>query len=207
MIGVPRLQTRSVRVIAGSTFEPLTTAEVKTNLREDGSAQDSRIDALIRAARELTEDETNRSLAQKRYRLTLDAFPHEGEIALPRAPLVAHSTGTPITVSYIRQDGTTATFGSSRYFVDTEAEPGRIVLRHSQNWPTAVLRPKAAVKVEYSAGYSSWTAVPERAKQMMHLLIGHWYENREAVLVGTVSKEIELAVQSLRAKLLVPEVP
>ncbi|WP_145502061.1 head-tail connector protein [Yersinia similis] len=29
------------------------------------------------------------------------------------------------------------------------------------------------------------------------LLIGHWYTNREAVLVGTISKQLELTVESL----------
>lgn len=201
------VEERGLAVLAQSTFEPLSTQEAKDNLREDGSAQDGVIDDLIQAAREYVEEDTNRALVRRQYRLTLDAFPSEGEIWLPRAPLVAHSTDTPIEVTYTKQDGTTATFSSTRYFVDTDAEPGRIVLGANENWPAAVLRPKAAVKVTYYAGYATASAVPARARQMMHLLVAHWYENREAVLVGTVSKEIELAVRALRAKLLVPEVP
>ncbi|MFW6089911.1 MAG: head-tail connector protein [Gemmatimonadota bacterium] len=201
------VEERSLTVVSPSTWEPLSTDDAKTNLREDGSAQDGRIDELIQTAREVVEEATGRALTRKRYRLTLDAFPPESEIPLPRPPLVADSTATPITVQYVKQDGTTATFASSRYFVDTDAEPGRIVLEHSENWPAEVLRPAAAVQVTYSAGYEDESSVPERAKQYMHLLVGHWYENREAVAVGTVTKEIELAVKSLRAALLVPEVP
>ena len=33
------------------------------------------------------------------------------------------------------------------------------------------------------------------------MLVSHWYENREAVLTGTVSKEVELGVSSLLAML------
>lgn len=39
--------------------------------------------------------------------------------------------------------------------------------------------------------------VPKTAIQAMYLLIGHWYENREAVVTGTISKEIEFAVNAL----------
>jgi len=52
------------------------------------------------------------------------------------------------------------------------------------------------IKIRYVAGY---TTIPISIKQSMLLLIGHWYANREAVLVGqgTMSKEIEFAVKSL----------
>lgn len=39
--------------------------------------------------------------------------------------------------------------------------------------------------------------IPAKAKQAMKLLIGHWWENREAVLTGSISKDIEFAVESL----------
>lgn len=39
--------------------------------------------------------------------------------------------------------------------------------------------------------------IPEVIQQAMLLLIGHWYENREAVLMGMVSKEVEYSVKSL----------
>ena len=39
--------------------------------------------------------------------------------------------------------------------------------------------------------------VPENIIQAMKLLIGHWHESREAVLTGSISKEIEFAVKAL----------
>lgn len=39
--------------------------------------------------------------------------------------------------------------------------------------------------------------IPQRYIHAMKLLISHWYENREAVVAGTISKEIELAFNSL----------
>ena len=39
--------------------------------------------------------------------------------------------------------------------------------------------------------------VPATYKQAMMLLIGHWFENRENVVIGVVSKEIEFSYKSL----------
>ncbi|NDB18915.1 MAG: phage gp6-like head-tail connector protein [Actinobacteria bacterium] len=43
--------------------------------------------------------------------------------------------------------------------------------------------------------------VPKQAVHAINMLIGHWYFNREAVLTGTISKEIELAVAALLSPL------
>jgi hypothetical protein len=43
--------------------------------------------------------------------------------------------------------------------------------------------------------------VPDDAKQAMLLLASHWVENREAVLTGTISKEIELSYTALTDRL------
>lgn len=39
--------------------------------------------------------------------------------------------------------------------------------------------------------------VPESIVAAMKLLIGHWYENRETVLVGSISKEFEFTLEAL----------
>ena len=39
--------------------------------------------------------------------------------------------------------------------------------------------------------------VPEKAKQAIKLLCGHWYENRESVLVGSISKQLEFTLTAL----------
>lgn len=39
--------------------------------------------------------------------------------------------------------------------------------------------------------------IPEPIRQAMKLLCGHWYENREAVTVGVMSRSMEFAVNSL----------
>ncbi|MBY5942774.1 head-tail connector protein [Halomonas sp. DP5N14-9] len=55
--------------------------------------------------------------------------------------------------------------------------------------------------------YASSDSVPDEddcplvmdgsVRTAMLLLIGHWYENREAVVVGTITSEVPMAVEAL----------
>lgn len=51
------------------------------------------------------------------------------------------------------------------------------------------------LRLTYPAGYGA--DAPETIKQAVRLLVGHWYENRESVIVGRTSKEIEHTVSAL----------
>lgn len=46
---------------------------------------------------------------------------------------------------------------------------------------------------------ANWTinCVPEPIRQAMKLLIGHWYESREAIVTGTISTALQFAVDAL----------
>lgn len=58
-------------------------------------------------------------------------------------------------------------------------------------------------EVVYQAGYAQLedpnaTAAPDDVQQAVLLLVGHWYENREAVVVGdSATDELPLAVSAL----------
>ncbi len=50
--------------------------------------------------------------------------------------------------------------------------------------PNVELRALNPITVEYAAGYTTGNACPQSIRQAMLLLIGHWYQNREAVGVA-----------------------
>lgn len=59
------------------------------------------------------------------------------------------------------------------------------------------------IRVTYTAGYAPdpqdpdvWPA-PPLVRQAVRMLVGHWYENREAAVVGTISQEVHLGVQAI----------
>lgn len=100
-------------------------------------------------------------------------------------------------ITYYDTANTVATFAAASYFVDTKSEPGRVVLAYGQSWPGTTLRPANGICVTFIAGYGAASAVPENIKQAMLLLIGHFYENREAIVIGQTAMPLPMAVESL----------
>ena len=172
------------------TVEPLSTADAKTHLRVDHSEEDGLIDDYVEAARRQVELFTRRALVNTTFTLKLDAFPVE--IRTPRSPL---SSVTSIT--HIDCDGNSQTVASSVYDVDTDTEPGRIFLKFDQSWPdTRTIN--NAVTVTFVAGFgSAASSVPESLRSAVRLLAAHYYEQREPVVVGTITAKIPMSVESL----------
>lgn len=192
----------SLTVTSAPATEPVTTAEAKAHLRVAHSDEDTYIDTLVKAARELVEADTRRALINQTIRLSLDRFPTVAFIELPRPPL---SSVTSIT--YTDADGNTGTsFASSNYQVDTDMLVGRVRLAvGTTGWPTTQTNALQAVKVTYVAGYgTAGSNVPASLVHAIKLLVGHWYTNREAILTGTISKEVEQAYAALVASHRVP---
>lgn len=165
-----------LKLYAGPTTEPVTLAEVKLHLRIDHTEEDALLTGLVTAARQLLENDVRRALITQTWELVLDAFPGEGYLCLPRPPLQSVTS-----VTYTTQAGVATTFAASNYVVDTYTEPGRIVLKTGSSWPGETLKEAAGVVVRYVAGFGAASAVPQLFKQAIWLMVGHWYENREAV--------------------------
>ena len=102
------------------------------------------------------------------------------------------------SITYYDDDGYGTVFASSDYIVDTDSTPGQIVLKNSASWPSFTPLEIGAVRIRFVCGYGLAVAVPEQFRQAIKLLVGHWYENREAIATsGAVPKEVPLAVESL----------
>lgn len=186
----------SIAPTAAPTFEALTPEAAKAHCRVWNDDDDAEfVDVLIPAAREQVEKDTRTAIVRRAYRLRLDAFPAEDFILLPRPPLVSVTT-----ITYVDPDGATQTWSSSNYTVDANRRPGAILLAHLATWPLT-RGSRNDVTIDFVAGPSAVTEVPPRAVHAMKLLIGHWYQNREAVLTGTISGEIGIGYERLCAGL------
>lgn len=173
--------------------EPITLAEAKLPARVEVSTDDTLITSLITAARELIEEQAWRALVTQRWDYYLDAWPAADTILLPRPPLRSI-----VTFEYTDDAGATTAISASDYIVDAVSEPGRLRLKSTADWPTATLRELNAIHIRFEAGYGAASAVPTRYKQALKLLVGHWYENREAILAtGAIPKELPLGVKAL----------
>lgn len=175
------------------TVEPVTLAAAKVQVREETTASDSMIGALITAARQYVEDRCGIALIAQTWVLQMDRFPCDAEpIEVPRPPLLAVSA-----ITYLDGAGAAQTWGASNYRLDTTSEPGRINLAAGALYPITQAV-GGAVTVTYSAGFGPTAeSVPMPIQQAMLLLVDHWYNNRSPQVVGTVVGQIGFTVDAL----------
>lgn len=172
--------------------EPISVEEAKLHLRVWSDAEDTLIQSLVIAARELVEGRTRRALAKQTWRLSIDEFPCNGIIRLPMPPLLAVNS-----VKYTDLAGAEATLDPAQYAVDLASLPGKIDRAYLAIWPLTRCQANS-VRVEFECGYSDSPAdIPEGIKAAMKLLIGSWYETREGVNVGNIVTEMPMAVEAL----------
>ena len=179
--------------------EPVTVAEAKAHLRVDTSDDDTYIGTLVTAAREWVEAYLDRTLVNTQWRLRLERFPIDSQypIDLPRPPVVSSGTATAVTITYTADTGGTATLSTAQFRVQRFETPGRVTTVYGGTWP-AGMEDNDAVVVTWWAGYGATGAsVPAAIRHAILLLVGFWFENRSTVVVGSISKPLEFAVESL----------
>lgn len=188
-----------LELLTAPTTEPVTLAEVKTRLRIDDATDDAGVNRLIASATKHAESITRRAFVTQSWALTLDAFPC-GSISLPLPPLQ-----TVDEISYIDSTGATVVLPSTEYLVDKNGMIGMIHRAYQKQWPITRAQPMA-VRIKFTAGYGAATAVPSDLASALMLLVAHWDQNREPVVVGTIVSSVPLSVESLLAPFVIPGV-
>jgi len=179
-----------LKIKTAPTVEPLSLMEAQEHLRLDVDDDAGLVTRLIKTAREFCESYQNRAFLTQTWYLWLDEWPDYFEIPLP--PLISVTA-----VTYYNTSNVMATVSAADYYVDSNSEPGEIHLAYGKYWPTTTLREKNGICVEFVCGYGATpSTVPQVVIQAMLLLIGHWYENREALSEKPLSS-IPMAVDSL----------
>lgn len=172
--------------------EPVSATDAKTFVRQDSSADDTLIGTLITSARMWVENYLNRSLITQTWVQRIDyGFPCH--IWLRRVPAIAITS-----IAYLDTAGDSQTLSSSVYSLDQYREPHALVyLAYGQTWP-ATQYVRQAVTVTYTAGYgANSTDVPQAIITAIKQLILHWYDNRNPVVTGTVSKSMEMMLKAI----------
>ncbi|MDK1489373.1 head-tail connector protein [Sinorhizobium sp. 7-81] len=176
--------TRLVRMIAPAG-PAVTLAEAKRHLRVLHDDDDADIAAMVAAAEASIEGPNGIGIAllPQTWRMSLDHFPCE--IVVPLGPVTSICS-----ITYTDTDGNSASVSSWR--TDFDVQPLRIWPARDMVWPSSVCEP-GAVKVTFVCGYAE---TPADLKAALKLLIGHFYENREAVADGGLS-ELPLGVAAI----------
>lgn len=186
----------ALKLVIPPIIEPVSLEEAKLHCRVETDADDSIIEGWIKTAREYCEKFQNRAYCQQTWELWLDDFPKVGQLQIPRPPLILVDS-----IKYYDVDDVEYDFDPTEYFVDTKNEPGWVALNYGSTWPSETLRPANGVCITFTAGYEPGEYddaenVPSDVKSAIKLLIGHWYENREATGAANI-KDIPKGVDAL----------
>ncbi|WP_421579497.1 head-tail connector protein [Shinella sp. M31] len=163
-------------------------ADAKAHLRVLHDDDNGYISGLIATAGDWLFGENSwlgRSATASEWELTRCEFP-VGRIDLPKPPLVSVN-GVFYTPSNGDEEQELTGFRTLG-----EGGSGYILPAKDQEWPETDGEPES-VRIEFTAGYA---ALPASIKHAALLLIGHWYENREAVAEAKLSA-MPMAVEAL----------
>lgn len=188
-------------ITVAPTQPALALADAKRQLQIDDAdtSQDVHVQALIASAERAIERELGYPIMAQTRATHLTSFPCGG------IWLGAGAGFTVIGVSYIDGAGAAQTLDPANYVADAISEPTAIYAAPEKTWPSTQVRPSAVV-VTWTAGYANAAAVPEDMRHALRLLVGHYDQNREAVVVGTITAELPLALDSLLQGFRIPMV-
>jgi len=177
------------------TIEPITRALFKEHGRIVIDDDDDYIDNLIKTARRQVEQITGRALITQTWIYYMDGWPRSNYFELPYPPLQSVTS-----VKYLESDATVSTWSSSEYIVDTDSEPGRIVLDYGESFPSEALLPSNPIYTEFKCGYGDDRLdVPDDIRHAMLMLCAHYYEMREPTITGTILTPVPDTVDRLLA--------
>lgn len=159
--------------------EPLTLAEAKAFLRLDTEDEDDLVSTLITAARIHVESFTGRALIAQGWRLVLDDWPADGVVPLPVSPLIALTA-----ITAYDQDGAAHAIDIAQFLPESGRGPARLFLPQVVTG-MPMLRPHLGLEIDYQAGYGAdASSVPAALRQALLMLVTHWFENRDAVVIA-----------------------
>jgi uncharacterized phiE125 gp8 family phage protein len=180
------------KLITEPTELAVTLAEAKAQLNIDPSftADDTLITACINASALYIEKIIQSPLMNQTWELQLVDFTET--IKIWKTPLSSITS-----VSYYDVNEADQTVSNSNYYTDLASVPARIIFKSNYDAPTVFDTRFDAVRIRFVSGYVNAASVPADIKEVVKLLVTHFYENRSPEVVGTVVNKFSLTVEKL----------
>ena len=180
-------------VSSGPASEVLTDDEAIYHLRSQGITFDSdetaELQAKVKTARIIAENHTRRKFINQAMVGYLDDWPTH--LTLGVGPV---STFTSVT--YTDTAGDPQTLATTEYKTDIISENPRIYFHGTL--PDLLEDAFNGVQINFTAGYGATAAsVPEPIKDAVILILGHLWENRQDVIVGSQVNKMPMASEHL----------
>jgi uncharacterized phiE125 gp8 family phage protein len=163
---------RVQKIVSGPAETPISLAEAKKQLRVDWPDDDTEITSKISGAVLMAEQYLQRKLVTQTWKMFLDSWPASIKVLFGDLQSVTH-------VKYTDSEEVQYTFDSSKYLVDTDSVPGRIILKTNETWPTDTLSPKNPIEVQFVTGYGAAADVPQDIKDAILITVSDRFNYRE----------------------------
>jgi uncharacterized phiE125 gp8 family phage protein len=184
---------------AAPAIQPVSLDEVKEWADITYYDKDAMIEGLIAAATSRYDGPTGIlgiCLVEQSWRQDYDAFSRC--MRLPFGPAIS-ITG----ITYIDEFGDTQTVSAGHYSLLADSLGPYVKFRDTYSFASLSDVP-AAVSITFKSGYANAgspenprSTVPDGIKQMLLLLIRHWFDNPAGVVTGTIATQMPLSVRSL----------
>lgn len=179
---------------------PITLAEARVNLRlaDDETSEDALIAGLIAAAAAHIERSYGLVCDRRAASFRFDRFARQ--LKIPLAPVDESS----VALTYLDPVGAEQQLSADDIRVFTIDGVTRVAPAIGKCWPMVACAP-GAITITANVGYPAGegedapSTCPDDMKQAAHLMVGHWFTNREAVAIGTgtAPAEVPLGVGAL----------
>ena len=168
----------------------VSTDEIKAHCHVDYSDDDALLDRFVAAATAHLDGWTGilgRCLINQDWRQDHWYWPTCRYLRLPFPDV------SKVIVNYYDVDNVKQTVDGSLYDLMEDESGSKIWFKDAFTYPTIYYNRRDGLQVTVTAGYgASASDVPEAIRQAVMLLAGHWYENREAVVLGRIMAPTEL---------------
>lgn len=187
-----------LEVVSRETWLPVSVEDVKLSQRVRHSVEEALFERAIKASTRYLEREYQIAIVAATLRLSLPIFPAELELA---APPLRYETEPLTAIAVKRKTNGILTALTGAYHA-VKGDQVWMLQRTKAELPADIdVDDPAAFQVEFDVGYANAAAVPEDIQSAIILLAGHFYQNREAVIIEprviTVPRNLELGVASL----------
>jgi len=180
-----------LNLISPPALEPVTTVEMKAHLRIDDASEDAVLADYISTARETIERRTGLALITQSWLLTLDCWPQNGIVELPRSPLIAIQS-----IDLFGADGLPVTLDSQQYQVDIRSFPGRIIVNQGGSLPLSG-QSLSGIEIRFDAGYGlTGSSVPASLTHSIKLLTAQFFESR---VISALPDAVDATIDGLIA--------
>lgn len=170
---------------------PVSISDAKGQVRRGEADEDALLDGVLSAAVDLVGRQAGRVLAAETWVMSVPCVASVGgwaDLLLPKNPVRSVTS-----ITYFDSADVAQTALLSDFYVYSDTNRTLIRPKAGKSWPTTMAR-EDAISVTFVAGY---VVLPAPLRAAILLLVGHLFENREAVLTGTIATELPLGIREM----------